>query len=193
MSAASRLTQAGRARRRFNCDEQTEWEDRAIAAARLLGDNPSNWASDLGRPVTIADFGAGNERLRTVLAATLPFEHSYHPFDLYPQKATTTRLNVVTGLPDQTFDVGICLGLLEYLPSISAIADSLYGHCHLALVSFVTADGPASIGRPEREENHWTTHATEAELLADFGFVGFKLVASVRSDQGATFIGLWSR
>lgn len=143
--------------------------------------------------MSIADFGAGNERMRAVLAATLTIDHTYHPFDLRPQKATTARLDVATGLPDREFNIGICLGLLEYLPSIPAMASSLYRHCDYALTSYVTADGPASIDTPKREENHWTTHATEAQLVSDFVSAGFKPVASTRTDKEATYIGLWSR
>jgi hypothetical protein len=189
----SRLTPAGRARREFNCADQSEWEGRAVSAARLLRDNQSTWASKVGRPVSIADFGAGNERLRSVLATTLTVDHTYHPFDLHPQKATTARLDVAAGLPDREFNIGICLGLLEYLPSIPAMAESLHGHCDFALASYVTADGPASIGREKREESSWSTHATEAQLVSDFESAGFKSIASSRSDQEATYIGLWSR
>jgi hypothetical protein len=191
-SATSRLTAAGRARRRFNCTKQGEWDERAKIAIGLLADNRGTWERATGRPIEIADFGAGNERLRSLLDATLAVEHSYHPFDLHPQKPTTVALDIAAGLPDRDFDIVICLGLLEYLPSIGALAAELHGHCRFALISFVTADSPVSIDRREREEHHWTTHATDAELKAEFEGAGFRPLASARSDGEATAIWLWA-
>jgi hypothetical protein len=193
LSATSRLTAAGRARRRFNCAKQGEWDERAMTAAGLLYDNRTFWEGTTGRPLSIADFGAGNERMRSLLKASLNVEHTYHPFDLFPQRSTTTRLDVAAGLPDEAFDIAICLGLLEYLPSIRPLAESLHRHCKFSLVSYVTSDSPVSISRSEREHHHWTTHATEAELKADFEGVGFTPVASARSDGEATTIWLWAR
>lgn len=189
--AMAKLSPARRGRRRFNCDFQADWDERASAAVGLLSDHRATWARVAARPVTIGDFGAGNERLRPLLAAKLGVPHTYHPYDLHPQAPTTIRLDVVKGLPDRTFDIAICLGLLEYLPSIPAMATSLRRHCRFALISYVTADGPASIDHRAREERNWSTHATEAELRADFGAVGFELVAATRSDNEATSISLW--
>ena len=72
------------------------------------------------------------------------------------------------------------------------MAASLREHCQFALISYMTSDSPGAISRQEREERHWSTHATEAELLANFAAVGFKLVASTRSDNDATSISLWA-
>jgi hypothetical protein len=191
LSAASRLTPAARARRRYNCDDQAQWDERASTAAMVLAQNRSTWEKATGRPVSIADFGAGNERMRSLLDATLGVDHTYHPYDLHPQLPTTIQLNVVEGLPDRDFDIAICLGLLEYLPSIPALATSLREHCRFALTSYVTADGPASIDRPEREQRNWSTHATETDLQADFAAAGFERIASTRSDNEATSISLW--
>jgi hypothetical protein len=177
----------------FNCGEQDKWGERALTAAGLLRDNRSTWEAVAGRPVSIADFGAGNERLRPILAETLAIEQTYHPFDLHPQQSTTTRLDVTAGLPDRDFDIGICLGLLEYLPSIRALADSLHEHCRFVLASYVISDGPVAIDREAREASQWITHATEAELLADFAAAGFSPIASTRSDNEGTAIWLWSR
>jgi hypothetical protein len=193
ISATSRLTAAGRARRRFNCAKQEEWDDRAGAAVGLLADNRGAWEGATGRPVTIADLGAGNERLRALLDARLDVEHTYHPFDLHPQKPTTARLDLGAGLPDRSFDIAACLGLLEYLPSIDALATSLRAHCRFALISYVAADSPISLDRQAREAHNWTTHLTEAELRACFEAAGFLPIASTRSDGDATVIWLWDQ
>lgn len=192
LSPTSRFTPAGRARRRFNCATQDERDERASAAAMLLSDNRSTWEKATARPLSIADFGAGNERMRPLLDSTLGVDHTYHAYDLHPQQPTTIELDVVKGLPDRSFDIAICLGLLEYLPSIPAMASSLRESCRFALTSYVTADSPTSISRRERERRNWSTHATEAELEANFAAVGFKPVASTHSDHEATSISLWS-
>jgi hypothetical protein len=193
LSPSSRLTAAGRARRRFNCIKQDEWDERASTAVSLLFNNHSAWEDVTGRPVAVADFGAGNERMRSLLDTTLAVEHTYHPYDLHPQLPTTTKLDVVAGLPDRDFDITICLGLLEYLPSIPAMAASLHSHSRFTLISYVDADGPAAISRKQREELRWSTHATEEELCSDFTAVGFRLIASTRSDNEATSICLWGQ
>jgi hypothetical protein len=191
LSATSRLTAAGRARRRFNCATQDDWTDRASTAALLLAENGSAWEKAVGRPVAIADFGAGNERMRSVLDAALGIEHTYHPYDLHPQAPTTLQLDVAKGLPERDFDIAICLGLLEYLTSIPALAASLRAHCRFALTSYVALDSPVGLDRDEREERHWSTHATEPELGADFAAAGFEQVATTRSDNDVTTISLW--
>jgi hypothetical protein len=193
ISATSRLTAAGRARRRFNCAKQDEWDDRANSAVGLLTENRGIWEGATGRPVQIADFGAGNERLRSLLDAGLAVEHSYHPFDLHPQKPTTSRLDVAAGLPAREFDVSICLGLLEYLPSIGPLAISLHDVCRFALVSYVASDSPIGLDRRAREGHNWTNHATEGELKDKFEAAGFRPVASTRSDNDATLISLWAQ
>lgn len=193
LSATSRLTAAGRARRRYNCAKQAEWDERATNSVALLVGKRAAWEAATGRPVQIADFGAGNERLRSLLDLRFPVEHTYHPFDLYPQKPTTSRLDVGAGLPDHDFDISICLGLLEYLPSVASLATALHEHSRFALTSYVAADSPLALDRRAREENNWVTHSTEAELQAEFEAAGFTPVASTRSEGNATLIWLWAQ
>jgi len=190
LSPASRLTPRGRARRRFNCGKQGEWNERAETAVGLLQAHRDEWMTGLERP-SIADFGAGNERLRPLLAKTLGSAPDYHPYDLHPQQPTTQRLDVAAGLPARQFDLAICLGLLEYLPSIPDLALSLRGVCRFALVSYVTSDSPVAIDRAERERHGWVTHLTATELEAAFAGAGFAALGSTESDGRATRLWLW--
>jgi hypothetical protein len=191
LSPTSQLTREGRARRRFNCGKQGEWDERAEAAMALLQAHREVLRRDDGAGLTIADFGAGNERLRDRLPAVLPEGHEYHPFDLHPQLPTTQRLDVAAGLPDRHFDLAICLGLLEYLPSVPPLARSLHDSCRFALVSYVTSDSPVAIDRGDREAHAWTTHLGGDEVEAAFAGAGFAALGRSESDGRATRLWLW--
>jgi len=58
-----------------------------------------------GIALTVTDLGAGNERLRPLLADTLSSPHEHLPYDLYPQRPTTIRLDVSHQLPSREFDL----------------------------------------------------------------------------------------
>jgi hypothetical protein len=190
-SPTSQLTREGRARRRFNCGKQEEWDERAATAMALLQTHREDLRRDDGAVLAIADFGAGNERLRDRLSAALSEDHEYHPFDLHPQLPTTQRLDVAAGLPDRRFDVAICLGLLEYLPSVPPLARSLHDSCRFALVSYVTSDSPVAISRRDREAHAWTTHLGASEVEAAFTSAGFAALDGSESDGRATRLWLW--
>lgn len=192
LSPTSRWTRGGRARRRFNCGKQGEWDERAEAAIVLLQAHQDAWGA--GRnPLVIADFGAGNERLRPLLASTFGDANEYHPYDLHPQLPTTEALDVAREMPQRQFDLVICLGLLEYLPSIPALARSLREVCRFALVSYVTSDSPVAISRSEREKHGWKTDLTAADLESAFGAAGFSALGTSQSDGRATGLWLWRK
>ncbi len=191
-SPTSRLTRAGRARRRFNCGKQGEWDQRAMTAVELLRATHGSWGPETGSPLVVADFGAGNERLRPLLRSALDEELDYQPYDLHPQQPTTTQLDVSQGLPERGFDLAICLGLLEYLPSVGKLAADLARACRFALVSYVTADSPVAIPRHDRLQHGWTTHLRGEEVEDAFAVAGFRPIGRRRSDGGATTIWLWT-
>jgi len=190
-SPTSQLTREGRARRRYNCERQAEWDDRAEKAVALLMDHRNAWRSETGRPVSIADFGAGNERLRSILESRLPGEVEYHPYDLHPQLPTTQRLDVSQGLPDRSFDVAICLGLLEYLPSIPDLARELKAKCHFVLISYVISDSPVAMPYDGRVHQGWITHMTEMEIEETFAEAGFRRFGRCNAEGVITTLWLW--
>ncbi|HWC49144.1 MAG TPA: methyltransferase domain-containing protein [Solirubrobacterales bacterium] len=191
-SPTSPLTARGRARRRFNCEKQSEWDGRAETAVALLVDLCNEWLPEPRRGAEIADFGAGNERLRPLLDSQLGGEIQYHPYDLHPQLPTTERLDVSQGLPDQSFDLALCLGLLEYLPSVPTLARDLRAHCRFALVSYVTSDSPVAIPYDDRLQHGWTSHLKGEELEASYREAGFRMLGSGTSDGEATTLWLWA-
>jgi hypothetical protein len=191
LSPTSRLTRQGRARRRYNCAKQDEWDERAESAIALWKAHRDTWEQRTRRPLAVADFGAGNERLRPLLAAKLEVPHEYHPYDLHPQQPSTTRLDVSKGLPDREFDLAICLGLLEYLPSVPDLATALHGACRFVITSYVTRDSPVAINHDERVRQGWTTHLSAEELEAHFSAAGFSSIGTARSDGEGTILWLW--
>lgn len=188
-SPVSPLTRRGRARRRFNCEKQSEWDERAETAVALLIAHRDALPQ---HSLAVADFGAGNERLRPLLASRLGCELEYHPYDLHPQLPTTQRLDISQGLPDRTFDLAICLGLLEYLSSIPKLARDLHAGCRLVLASYVTSDSAVAIPLDERRRHGWTTHLEGEEIEECFREAGFRLLGSGNSDGGATTLWLWA-
>lgn len=162
-------------------------------AASLLAEHSNRWEPNPRGRLAVADFGAGNERLRGLLEARLDCDIEYHPYDLHPQLPTTGRLDVDAETPDAEFDVVFCLGLLEYLSSVRDLARRLHGVCRFAVVSYVTSDSPVAIPYEERLQHHWTTHLTAGEVEAAFSEGGFRLIGSATSDGEATMQWLWGR
>lgn len=191
-SPTSRLTRAGRARRRYNCGKQGEWDERAEAAVALLAEHRDEWQPAAPGAARIADFGAGNERLRSLLQARCGGRVDYHPYDLHPQLPSTTQLDVAREMPDLHFDVAFCLGLLEYLPSIADLTRRLQPVSRFVLASYVTSDSPVAVSYEERLRHGWTTHLTAAEVEAAFGENGFSLRGRSESDGRATRLWLWA-
>ena len=114
VSRIRRALEAHSRRRRYNCDQAAlAWEDRAEEAVGLL--TPSAVAPSDGEHLKVADLGAGNQRLRSILERELDVPCDYCPYDIQPQATTVQRLDVERALPDGPFDVVFCLGLLEYL------------------------------------------------------------------------------
>lgn len=176
--------------RPFNCDRQDEWHERAERAMRLWCEHEADWKSKVGFPLQVADFGAGNERLRPLLASELSVEHAYHPYDLHPQLPSTTRLDVSRGLPDRDFDLGICLGLLEYLPNVPDFLAEVRERCRFAIASYVPRDSPAQIPHEQRLGLGWITHFSREELDAELASAGFRQIDATAVEQGTTTIWL---
>jgi hypothetical protein len=191
VSPTSRFTPSGRARRRYNCGDQDAWQERAVTAAELWRANAAAWRQHVRSRPLIADFGAGNERMRAVLEIDMGEEYEYRPFDKHPQRPATAQLDAARELPEEDFDLALCLGLIEYLPSIEGIAGLLARSCRFALISYVIADGTSDLTPAEREERGWINHATCAEVAAAFATAGFREVAATRCDADATALWLW--
>jgi hypothetical protein len=164
---------------------------RAVDAASLWVDHCASWQPDRDRPLRIADFGAGNERLRDVLAARLVQPFAYFPYDRHPQRRSTVRLDVLEETPSDTFDLVFCLGLLEYLPPGNTFLERLTTCCRFAIVSFVYVGSSFKGDRREREALHWRAHYDRRSFEEQFASLGFFNVAFRTTGGGQTGLWLW--
>jgi hypothetical protein len=178
---------------RFHCDQQasSSWQGRAETAADLWREHHDGWLPAGRSHLRIADFGAGNERLRAVLNRKLRQPHVYVAYDLHPQKASTICLDLLEGVP-RGFDVVFCLGLLEYLPTDSDFIAGLRGAGQFVIVSYNFADCIHPLTVPEREKWGWLSHRTRAELEAVFSANGFVREDFVVTDAGKQGVWLWA-
>jgi SAM-dependent methyltransferase len=177
--------------RRFNCQDQdrASWDERAAAAAELLGSFPVE--VDNGA-LQIADLGCGNERLRRFLAERLDQPFDYFGYDLQPQSDRVERLDIRKAMPARVFDAVFCLGLLEYVAKPDLVAHRLSKVCRIAIVSYVVADSPGSLPASERRKRGWRTNLAKAELESIFAAGGFVQKGFVALEGGATGLWLWA-
>jgi len=193
-----RLSVLRRLRRRrleapFNTDRQhyETWQVRAKDAVSLWVDARVSWRPDGDRPIRIADYGAGNERLRALLAARLEQPFEYFAFDLHPQQPTTIKLNVLEESPEKSFDVVFALGLLEYLPPGNSFIERVRHRTRFALVSFTYVGSTFAGGLPKRESLGWQAHDDREGLERKFTEAGFSLVDFRTTQQDEAGLWLW--
>jgi Methyltransferase domain len=182
---------AGASRLPYNLDDAASprWEERAEAAVALLAANFDAVAPPRSGSVRIADFGAGDERLRRTLARGLGRPHRYTAFDIRPQRSAVVELDVREALPTQPFDVVICLGLLEYVDPLAVFLRRLAERYPTALVSYTVLDAPNPLSRRERRKRGWLSHHTTADLDRELTAAGFEVVDVVMSNERRT--GIW--
>ena len=174
----------------FNCADQASpnWQERAVIAVDLLRDSLA--AKETSAPtLTIADFGAGNERLRAVLAERLGQPHMYFPYDLQPQEPTTKRIDFAEEFPARRFDAIFCLGLVEYLPDLPDFFRRLAQACDSAIVSYALFDGSDKLSPEERRERGWMTDYTRGEIEGLLAAEGFAIHAYRATNRDRT--GVW--
>jgi hypothetical protein len=183
-----------RPERPFNTSNQhlETWQTRAVDAVSLWVEQCGNWRPDGGRPLRIADLGAGSEQLRDVLAARLEVPYAYLAYDLHPQRPTTVPLNVLEELPDEVFDLAFCLGVLEYLPPDNAFISRLRSRCRFAVVSFVYMGSAFPAGASERAALGWRSHFDRPAFEQEFGNRGFARVDFRTTNDDQTGLWLWA-
>jgi Methyltransferase domain len=175
--------------RRFNChlQESPAWEERSEHAVRLWREHGG---ARNGR-ASVADLGAGNERLRRVLERELDGAVEYHGYDLHPQQVSTARLDVRTSLPSRRFDAVFCLGVIEYLEDPEDFLRRLAGIGHEVVTSYVVSDSPDRLTPAERRARGWLSDHTRASFEALGADAGLQPVAFESIDRDRTGLWLW--
>ncbi|MDO1559005.1 methyltransferase domain-containing protein [Brevundimonas sp. 2R-24] len=116
----------------FNLEHQQSpvWVERATTAVELLQAVP------LEGTLRIADVGCGDGKLKIALGA-LDRPWTWAGFDLLPQDVLVQQFDITTDyLPDQAFDVAVCLGVLEYIEAPAAALERLSARVPLVLFSY---------------------------------------------------------
>lgn len=186
-----RRAKAPRATLPFNLADadSPRWDERAEIAVALLAGHVAEVRHDAGAALRIADFGAGTERLREVLATRFGQPHTYTPFDLHPQSERVVELDVTRRLPDAEFDVVFCLGLLEYVEQLEPFLATLGRRYATLVLSYTVFDAPHPLTAQERRERGWLTDYTRAGLERAFEGLALRIRDFALTNQGRT--GVW--
>lgn len=171
---------------RFNChdQEQPSWLDRAERAVGLI--RPI--AVSAGSPVTIADIGCGDMKLRQLLeAGGLIFD--YRGYDLVPQSTDVTQLDISAEVLPQAPDIAIMLGIAEYLGDLGAVFKRLAEQTNILLVSYVVSD--YSTYTPHKlHELGWAHHLSRQAFGALLEANSFRIEAFDITANGRTVLWL---
>jgi trans-aconitate methyltransferase len=180
-----------RRRERFNLHQQASasWHWRAERSVEMWLQSAPDVPE--GRPLAVADLGAGNERLRTVLADKVDRAFAYHGYDLQPQRPTVRRIDLRSALPDRRFDVVFCLGVLEYLPDVAQFLERLHHVTPVAVVSYTVADAPERLSAADREARGWQTNYAREQLSELSRQAGWSTRDFSLIDRDRTGIWLW--
>jgi methyltransferase family protein len=162
------------------------WEQRAEAAVDLLVSNLDTLRWDASAGLSIADFGAGDERLGRVLASRLAQQHRYTGFDIRPQRKSVIELDLMAALPTQPFDVVCCLGLLEYIEPLDTFLARLAVRYPALILSYTVFDAPAPLSRRQRRSRGWLTDYTKAGLERELEAAGLAVREVVMTNQQRT-------
>jgi hypothetical protein len=165
------------------------WDERAETAVELLAGHVAEVRRDIRSALRIADFGAGTERLRHVLATRLTEPHTYAPFDLHPQSEAVVKMDVTRELPDGDFDVVFCLGLLEYVGRLEPFLATLGRRYATLVLSYTVFDAPHPLTQQERRQRGWLTDYTRAGLEREFDGLALRIRDFALTNQGRT--GVW--
>jgi SAM-dependent methyltransferase len=175
----------------FNLDSigSPRWDERASAAVELLSKHAPPPARE--RPLRVADFGCGDERLRRTLESDFAGRVDYVGFDLLPETESVVPIDLRRELPRRPFDVIFCLGLLEYVddpPTFLQRVRTQYPEA-LVVVSYAIYDSPRPLRRRERRARGWLTDYTRARFGRELHGCGFASLDETSVNEGRT--GLW--
>src|SRR6185436_11009681 len=103
--------------RQFNCGGQsaTSWRERAEIAADFVMAFPASERI----ATSVADIGCGDLKLLAMLRAR-GAKVDYVGFDLHPQRSKVVRFDARSEELPHSFDVGVALGVVEYLDDVPA-------------------------------------------------------------------------
>jgi len=175
--------------RPFNCEDQDaeRWKERAREAASLWIE-ALNEDGAMKAELRIADFGCGDQKLKTVLTTVLGPANQYFGYDLNPQSSAVEFCDFETMVPAGPFDAIFCLGLLEYVENLDGLLAGIRQACRYAVVSFVNMN-PAQLSAKDLEKRGWVSQYSPDELSEKSTASGFTIRKTILVNKTAT--ALW--
>lgn len=175
---------------KFNCDTQNaqSWEIRAEKAVQILA-NSDFIKNNRQDELKIADFGCGNEKLRSILTTKLEkIKFDYYGYDLEPQLETTFKINLEREMPSLHFDVVFCLGLLEYLYDLDLFLLRVSQISKFLIISYVFSNS-GCYSHQHISQKGWLHHYSALDLETKFEKYNYGKQDFKITNNGKT--GLW--
>lgn len=158
--------------RRFNLDSQDSrsWRERAAIAAEFLG----KAAAGSSRAMRVLDIGCGDCKMKAALAeAGLAVD--YRGYDLLPQHAEITRLDISSQDVPDSGDAAVSLGVVEYLDDAPAMLHRLRRAAPWLVISHAASDlRSARAGLARRLQ--WRTYMAAAAFERALTEAGYTVV-----------------
>ena len=130
----------------FNLQGQNseQWLNRAEIAVSFLRSIKFPTGNKI---LKIADLGCGDRKIEYYLQKA-NFNFEYTGYDIMPQRDDIRAINLNEELPNQSFDVIFCLGVLEYINNIDIFLGGVREIAEYLVLSYTVADS----GRYKKEE-----------------------------------------
>lgn len=143
----------------FNCAQQDapSWRDRAVQGAGLIAS-----LGDGSRPLSIADLGCGDMKLKSALDGR-GLDFTYRGYDIQPQDGSVVAFDVTIDRLAEIVDVSALLGVIEYIEVAEQALRQVARRSRHVLVTAIAADRKAY--SPEKiAALGWINHLTRLEL-----------------------------
>jgi hypothetical protein len=175
---------------RFSLRDQDspDWQARADHAVRLWIEHVAEAGELDDRVYKIADFGCGDEKLKTVIGNVFPGKYQYWGYDLSPQTDAGLQINLESEMPGIPFDAVFCLGLLEYISDLDRFLVRLRGNSRRVIASYVNLDSGAYTRREIRKRG-WVSRYSRRDLERKFAESGLAARKFRLTNENRT--GLW--
>lgn len=137
-------------------------------------------------PLSIADIGCGDQKLRGALL-TQGVDCHYCGYDLLPQSSEVMPFDVRTDALPHKHDVLVMLGVIEYLEALPSVLTSLARQAPYLVVSHVIRQDDTY--SPQKcAELGWLNHLSQNEIEQLLGASGFIVQEHLLDAKGTTIL-----
>ena len=169
----------------YNLTEQarSSWVVRAETAAASI-----RAVVDANGPVSVADLGCGDGKLRTALEPLIGDRLQYKGFDILPQSPAVERIDLEHESVPGRHTVITLLGVSEYVTDMSKLLGRVAQSARFLCVSYTSSDS-GSFDAAQVAERQWKHHHSKREVDAFARALGFRERSFTFLDDGK--VGLW--